>query len=137
LRYEIGVAIQTGYIVWKNGPYPCGAFPDIKITRDRLVNFLLPGEKFVADRGYRDGNVYADTPTGFNTPGQRMKSLVRARHETFNCRLKKFKILSTPYRGLLKHHYIFFHALCNILQVEIEQGAELFSVEYDDINVED
>jgi hypothetical protein len=84
LRYKVALCIQTGWIVWKNGPYPCGSFPDIRIVRDRLIHFLLPGEKYVADRGYRDGGLYADTPTGFNNPGQRMRSIVRARHETVN-----------------------------------------------------
>lgn len=31
VRYEVAVCIQTGWIVWINGPYPCGAWPDIKI----------------------------------------------------------------------------------------------------------
>jgi hypothetical protein len=68
----------------ENGPYLCGSFPDIRIVGDRLIHFLLPGEKYVADRGYRDGGLYADMPTGFNNPGQRMHSIVRARHETVN-----------------------------------------------------
>jgi hypothetical protein len=134
LRYEVGISIQTGWIVWKNGPYPCGAFPDIKITRDKLVHHLIPGERYVADRGYRDGGLHADTPTGFNNPKQRMQSLVRARHETLNSRLKKFNILSTRYRNNINTHYLIFHALCNVLQVEIEQGAILFPIDYNDIN---
>ena len=28
LRYEIGVCIKTGWIVWVNGPFPAGAWPD-------------------------------------------------------------------------------------------------------------
>jgi hypothetical protein len=51
LRYKIGIAIQTGWVVWKNGPFPCGSFPDIKIARRDLVPILLPGEKYIADRG--------------------------------------------------------------------------------------
>ena len=31
VRYEVGVAIKSGDIVWINGPYPCGAYADIKI----------------------------------------------------------------------------------------------------------
>ena len=31
VRYEIGVCIQTGDIVWTNGPFPCGRWQDLKI----------------------------------------------------------------------------------------------------------
>jgi hypothetical protein len=134
LRYELGISIQTGWIVWKNGPYPCWAFPDIKIARHKLVKELLPGEKYVADRVYFDGGQFADTPTGFSTLKQRMQSLVRAQHETVNSRLKKFHILSTRYRNDINTHYLIFHALCNVLQVEITQGAVLFHINYNDVN---
>jgi hypothetical protein len=132
LRYEIGISIQTGWVVWKNGPFPCGLFPDQKIVKRDLVHHLRPGEMFIADRGYRDGRVNADTPTGYNNPCQRMKAIVRARHESFNSRVKKYKILSTVYRNRRETHHIAFHAICNMLQIEIEQGYTLYSVYYDD-----
>jgi hypothetical protein len=120
------------WVVWKNGPFPCGSFPDIKIARRDLVPSLLPGEKYVADRGDRDGRVYADTPTGYNNPSKRMKSIVRARDETFNSRLKKSKVLSTTYSSERDTRYLVFHAIANILQVEIVLGYNLYSVYYDD-----
>ena len=49
LRYEVGVCIQTGDIVWFNGPYPCGWGPDIKIFNQKLRHLLLPYEKVMAD----------------------------------------------------------------------------------------
>jgi hypothetical protein len=66
-----------------------------------------------------------------------MKSIVRARHETFNSRLKKFKILSTTYRNARDTHYQVFHALVNILQLEIMEGYTLYSVYYNDREVQD
>lgn len=44
LRYEIGICIRIGNIVWANGGYPCGGWPDIKIFRDALGYALHPGE---------------------------------------------------------------------------------------------
>jgi hypothetical protein len=132
LRYELGICIQSGWVVWKNGPFPCGLFPDTKIVKRALVLELLPGEMFIADRGYRDGRTYADTPTGFNNPSERMKSIVRARHESFNSRVKKYKILSTVFRNKREVHYIAFHAIVNILQLEIENGYSLYKVVYND-----
>jgi hypothetical protein len=132
LRYELGVCIQTGHIVWINGPYPCGSFPDLRIARHKLIHHLVPGEMFVADRGYRDGGTYAMTPTGYNTPGERMKSVVRARHESINGRLKKFKILSTPFRNKIDKHYMVFNSLVHAVQLELEYGNDLYPVFYND-----
>ena len=40
LRYEVGVCIQTGDIVWINGPYPPGEWNDLQIALDELVYML-------------------------------------------------------------------------------------------------
>lgn len=40
VRYEIAVCIQTGWIVWINGPFPCGT-PDLCIARSGLVIYEL------------------------------------------------------------------------------------------------
>jgi hypothetical protein len=61
LRYELAVSISTGDIVAFNGPFPCGAFPDLKIFRSRLKQELGQGEKVVADRGYK-GDTKTCTP---------------------------------------------------------------------------
>ena len=33
LRYEIGLNIASGDIVWAYGGYPCGSYPDLKLER--------------------------------------------------------------------------------------------------------
>ena len=48
VRYEVGVCILTGDIVWLHGPFPCGLWPDLKIFRKSLKQQLLEGEKVVA-----------------------------------------------------------------------------------------
>ena len=53
LRYEVGVSIQMGHVVWVNGPYPCGRWPDIKIFREDLKHMLDDGEMVIANAGYR------------------------------------------------------------------------------------
>jgi hypothetical protein len=53
LRYEIAISIQAGDIVWVNGPFPCGEWPDIKIFRKDLKGMLQFGEAVEADDGYR------------------------------------------------------------------------------------
>ncbi|KAI2499167.1 hypothetical protein MHU86_15319 [Fragilaria crotonensis] len=53
LRYEMAICIQTGDIVWVNGPYKCGKWPDVKIFKSRLMHLLGDDEMVEADRGYR------------------------------------------------------------------------------------
>jgi DDE superfamily endonuclease len=133
LRYEVGVCIQTAHIVWVNGPYPCGSWNDYRISRDCLVWELTQGEKFVADGGYRDGGLYAVTPSGVNDEQERMNQLARARHETVNSLLKRWNVLRTAFRQRLEKHAMVFHAVAVITQIQIEAGdCRLFAVVYDD-----
>lgn len=53
LRYEIGLNISTGHIVWANGGYPCGQFSDLKLLRESLLS-VDNGEKTIDDRVYKD-----------------------------------------------------------------------------------
>ena len=57
LRYEVAVCIQTGDIVWINGPFPCGRYPDLNIFCLGLKHMLLEWEMVEADGGYRDEKV--------------------------------------------------------------------------------
>jgi DDE superfamily endonuclease len=133
LRYEVGVCIQTAHIVWVNGPYPCGAWSDYRISRDCLIWELCQGEKFLADGGYRDGGLYAVTPSGVNNAEERMNQVARARHETVNSLLKRWGVLRTAFRHELVKHATAFHAIAIISQIQIEAGeSRLFEVLYDD-----
>jgi hypothetical protein len=130
LRYELGICIRTGWIVWVNGPYPCGHWPDINIFRHKLVYKLDPGEKVLGDGGYRDRQTFCDTPTGFNTYEQYVKGVARARHETINGRLKKFEVFNTKYRHDLSTHEWCFRAVANITQIKIQTVEPVWQVHY-------
>ncbi len=52
LRYEIGVDILAGNIVWINRPYAAGKYPDIEIFCIGLALFLNKFERVEADNGY-------------------------------------------------------------------------------------
>lgn len=132
VRYEVGICIQTGWIVWINGPFPCGEWPDLRIARDALHYALPPGELYVADGGYADGGQNSDTPNGLNDDDQRMKKVARARHETVNRRFKEFNILHRVFRHNIHLHSSVFRAVANIVQVMIQHNSPLFSVDYDD-----
>ena len=52
LRYEICLGIRTGDLVWVNGPFPCGQYPDISVFRSSLMSHLDEFERVEADDGY-------------------------------------------------------------------------------------
>lgn len=128
VRYEIGICIQTGWIVWVNGPFPCGRYPDLKIARLGLIPQLDDGEHYVADGGYRDQKGPSITPSGFNTVSERKGRLFRARHETVNARLKIFNLFNTAFRHDVNKHGVCFHAAINMTQIALQSGEGLFDV---------
>ena len=132
LRYEIGICIKTGWIVWVNGPFPCGAWPDLRIARSALHDMLLAGEKYVADGGYSDGHGYSENPNGTNTFAQRQYALARARHETINGVFKTHKCLNDMWRHDRDKHGLVFHSITIIVQLGLREGNYTFTIDYDE-----
>eukprot|EP00804_Cyclotella_cryptica_P027219 CCRYP_020392-RA/>CCRYP_020392-RA protein AED:0.22 eAED:0.22 QI:0/-1/0/1/-1/1/1/0/118 len=63
LKYELGVCIQTGNIVWINGPFRAG-FHDIDICRQALIGALDEDEVAEADGGYQGEPHYLQNSKG-------------------------------------------------------------------------
>lgn len=124
LRYEIGLSLRTGAIVWAHGGFPCGAYPDLRIARELLVEFLDAGERVMADRGYNDQR-YFILPTEANNG--RHKTIM-SRHETVNKRIRQFAVLSDKFRHKKELHGKCFHAVVNLTQIIIKTDEPLFSV---------
>ena len=118
MRYEVGIAIRTGWIVWINGPYPPGDWPDVRIARDKLIYCLRRGEKVIADSGY--GGYWFITPSGNNTIQDYRQSVVRARHETINHIFKTYNILHRTFRHAKTLHARVFTAVANLVQLHLE-----------------
>lgn len=129
VRYEVGVCIATGHIVWIHGPFPCGSWPDLRIFRDSMQFALDDGELALADGGYR-GCRSCETPSGLNDFDQKMKADARARHETVNRRFKHFFVLGHRFRHPLSRHSACFRAVANLTQLMIQNGEPLFDVDY-------
>lgn len=123
LRYEKCLNIQTGNIVWVNGPFPPGEWLYIVIARYMLIHELLPNKMVIANGGYNDNYQYFITPTGRNTDLDYMMAVVRAHHETINRCFKTWAILSNMYHHDKNKHGVILGAI-----VELEQlKAVLFS----------
>lgn len=124
VRYELGLNIRTGGLIWAHGGYPCGIYPDLKLAREAFVLSVNPGELTLADKGYNDAQFFIlKTANNYREHGT-----IMARHETVNKRMKQFKILKHIYRNALHKHPLVFHAVANLTQLMITNGHPLFSV---------
>ena len=132
LRYEIASCIQTGSIVWINGPFNPGKFNDLQIFRSGLKEKLLEaGEKAEADAGYRGETLVVRHPDMFvSQSDNKAKKKSRLRHETINRRIKQFNCMSSVYRHNREKHHLIFQAVAVITQISFESGESPFQVHY-------
>jgi hypothetical protein len=83
----------------------------------------------IADRGYRGEEGVVATPNIHDSlETSNFKKRARARHETFNKRIKNFKIIAGPFRHSLDRHSVAFEAVCVLVQYDIENGHPLFEI---------
>jgi hypothetical protein len=127
LRYEIGLNIRRGDIVWIHGGLPCGTWSDLKLARSAYIHEINEGELTIADDTYRDATYFIH-PHAFPESIQ-LQSKIRARHETINRRFKQFKILDTKFRHKLYLHPRCFHAIAQVIQVALHNGHPLYQLE--------
>jgi hypothetical protein len=120
----VGLCIRSGKIVWWNGGYPCGNFPDLKVAREAYIYMVDDGEMTLADKGYRDKKIFL-LPEQTN---QRLHKDIMSRHETVNKRLRQFRILYHSFRHSIEKHKTCFSAVLNITELILENGEPLFSV---------
>jgi hypothetical protein len=134
LRYKIGLSILGGDLVWIQGPYPAGAFNNVKIFNKVLRHFLEPGERVEADNGYVSAADKVKCPDNPCNPvaNEGKQFRVRSCHETINGCFKTWVILSQVYRHDITHHGEVFRAVAIITQLAIKNGSPLFKVDYED-----
>ena len=129
LTHELGMSVYENKLVWTNGPKPASK-RGISVCRQKLKNKIPAGKRAIGDNGCRGEPDTVSTPSSHDLPELRLfKCHARARHETFNGRIKKFKCLSERFRhnGIKKHH-VCFEAVCVIVQYQMENGSPLFDV---------
>jgi hypothetical protein len=129
LKYEVGVCIRTGYIVWINSPFK-GGRGDLTIFKNGLQGLLEPGEKVHADRGYRFAQDHCFLP---HDPRKRtINSYVRAIHEGINRRFKTWNCLGRTWRHSYPRHGDVFSAVAVITQIAIENDEPVAVWDYDE-----
>ena len=111
--------------MWVHGPFPCGSHSDLRIFRMKMKGALEVEECVIADGGYRDSKC---VNTADNPEKSHRFSFIRARHETFNGRLRNFFVLSHRFRHSISRHSFCFHAVANITHLMVSNGDALFSI---------
>lgn len=131
LRYEVGLCIPTGKIVWWHGPFHPGEWNDDMIFQEGLAQELSPGELVECDLGYRgSAPFWTRVPDGTEEIGrEEISAKVRLRHETCNKRIKQYNILAVRYRHDVMRHQIYFGAIVALTNLALEEEP-LFSVDY-------
>jgi hypothetical protein len=90
LRYELGVDILAGNLVWVEGPYTADASNDVNFFSGVLSHCLEPGERLEADNGYVGHTDKIKCPNNDCNPAENlgMQSVARSRHKTLTGALK-------------------------------------------------
>jgi hypothetical protein len=121
-------------LVWINGPFPC-LYHNITVFCNNLRHFFNPFKCVEADDGYiGEDPFHVKCPTCAVNPEENelMQGLVRARHETLNGQFKAWEIFKQTFpHDILKHCYIFC-AIAVVIQLTIDIGELLFTVDYND-----
>lgn len=126
IRYEVGICIATGFIVWFFGGYKAGKFNDLQLAREEFTSMLLPGEKAIADKGYNDSRYFVNPRTLFLNRRQ-MKNIM-ARHENVNQRIKSFQCMRQMFRHGWKRHNLCFEAVIKLVQIKLLNGEPLAAI---------
>lgn len=129
VKYEVAIDVLSGRCVWVNGPFR-GSKNDVTIYREGLKHLIPPGKFVIADKAYR-GDETASPPNHLDEEDiAELKKRNRARQETFNSRLKSFKVLDDKFRHkpVMEKHKACFEAVAVLVQYGIDCGFPLFVI---------
>jgi hypothetical protein len=128
LTYELAISVYENKLVHLKGPKPA-ATHDITVYRKKLKGKIPAGKRAICDNGYHGEPNTISTPSSRDPQElRRFKSWARARHESFNGRIKNFKCLAERFRHGKHKHQICFEAVCVIVQYQFENGSPLFDI---------
>lgn len=121
IRYEVGIAVKTGDIVWKYGGLPCGSYPEINLANEAYIYAVKKDELTYANKKYHKSKFFI-TPNHTNVKEHKK---IMQRHKNLKKKIKYFEILNKPYRHIIDKHHLCFHAIVNIIQITIKHDTPL------------
>ena len=130
--YEIAISVFENKVLWINGPFKAGKGDLAMFGEENGLHSMIPaGKKVIADNVYicqQFKNLVSTSSSADPKELRRLKARAKARHETFNKRMKVFGCLSQTFRHSVKKHKCVFEAVCVICQYQMENGSPLFDV---------
>jgi hypothetical protein len=139
LKYELIMHLTKPQCMAIVGPNKC-ATHDMEVFRQETKKKMksMPGKMLIADSIFKAGKKpeHQDEVGMFALPSsadpeelRQFKSRARARHESFNGRLKHFSFLRDGYRGVdMDKHGSAFKAICVIVQYQMDNGSPIFAI---------
>ncbi|RQM30009.1 hypothetical protein B5M09_012453 [Aphanomyces astaci] len=79
LRYEVGIWIRMGNIVWVNGGPRCGEWPGVRLARDSYISMVRRGELTLAEKEYRVAwfkSAFEEDPQDLDVLKQRLQRAI-------------------------------------------------------------
>jgi len=124
IKYEIGIQLTSGKIVWMAGGDP-GSVHDLEVSRAcGVIGKLLPGEMILADKAYIGEDCFLHPFKPATTEEeQAFNSTISSIRETVEHtigRIKLFQFTQHKWRHHLDLHIIAFKVLCHVLNIELE-----------------
>ena len=121
--------------MWINGPFACGKYNDCSIFLKGMAARLGRNERVEVNDGYNGASPkYTKVPGSCTARKERkeIQSTVRARHETFNKRLKQWGSMRNVWHHGPTKHATAVRAVAVINQIILQFQQPLFHVQYND-----
>ena len=140
IKYEVGICIRTGHIVWINGPFKAGEMNDLQVFKLMLEGLLYEWEFIEVDSGYRGNDKYKIPKHRIDTQERKDKLVVCARHKVVNGRLRLYSVITNKFHhcqggkaNMIKKHGACFAAVAVIMQLKLlnEEGLTFQTPNYD------
>ena len=122
IKYEIGIQLQTGNIVWLAGGVP-GSVHDLTLLRScNLLSKLFYGEFILADKAYIGETCLLHPIKPASTIEEKeFNATISSIHETVEHTIQRIKIFGftqQKWRHNLNLHPIAFKVICHTLNIE-------------------
>ena len=128
VNYELAISVFKNKLISISKMHKASVH-DMPIFEAGIKDRIPEGRMAVADDGYAGDDAKVARTNSHHTPEVRkFIARARARHESFNGRIKFFAVLDNTYRHGVDTHEMCFVAVCVIVQMQIENGMPLFNV---------
>ena len=121
IKYDIGICIHTGFIVWIGGGVP-GSVHDLTLAQEGIAK-KFQNQIFVGDKGYVGDERFI---TPFKNPQNEIQKLwnselrkVRVSVEHTYSKFKLFHCLNTPWRHNIEYHPLVFQIIANLVNFDL------------------